>query len=592
MSKTFALGVESEFLVYFQSLFLKGSHIKDFYKKTKNEKRSRTDILGTLNDNYAYLVPWRLDSNKITQVVDFVKKYAKNNPVYSTETSGVTKEAHDDLILLAGGLEIDWNETGRYGEIITRKPFNRSIGSVIAELKKKKKIIMTLIRQQTDDEMSNGKRAYVPEEGGANFVAYKNSDTRRTVTIKNLLGKLFKIEDSEDFISSDYNGSIHVNLTLPYSPNESKETVMVRNYSAMKILQWFEPMFVSTVGQPDPFSPVVGTGFTEGSFRMASNRWSGMGTQNLDVGCDNIPEILKRVANMEKRIPEKPFRGIIKSLAEDEMLKSAYPVPTPIIKDYTDEENFGPSEGSDFRRGDLDLKESDIEKKYFGFEFRILDHLNPDLLLEVLRVISLIGDHSETLYNEKYCVPNPLKNGSWNIMTKNIMNDGYNAIVTQSQQNDFYNSLKLKIVAKVGGIYASDMFQNIISYLYEEYGENGEWSEVFSRDVNGRKYGRKPMVENLNKKIFERYIDFFDIDPQTGNPRGVLEKLEKMILKRNLGKTTKEGAVLAGFKKVVNFTDNEARDYLEYLISKGILVRLDNSKIYFKKNFFPDETKK
>ena len=586
--QTYALGVEVEFLVYFQSMFLKGSDIKKFYKKTKNEKRLSNDILDTLNDEHSYLVPWRLSSDKVTEIIKFVKKYAKDNPVYSSETSGLSKDAYDDLIFLADGIEVDWNEVGRYGELITRRPFGRSIGSVIAELKRKHRVFMTLV----NGALEEGDRAYIPEEGGANFIAYKNMKNPRDVIVETSSGEPFNIENSVDYISSDYNGSIHANWTLPYGKNETKETVMVRNYYMMKLLQWFEPLFVSTVGQPDPFSPVLGTGFTEGSFRMASNRWSGMGTQNLDIGCDDIKGILERVSKMDKRIPERAFRGVINSLKEDERLRRGYPVPTPAIKEYDTEENRGPSQGADFRRGDLDLKESNFEKKYFGFEFRTLDFLKPEVLLEVLRVMALIGDHSEKLYEAKYCVPNPLKNPIWNTMTKAIMNDGYNATITASQRKSFYSSLKIGIPATsvTGNMYASDMFQEIVKYLYSNYREDGAWSKVFSRDVDGKPYGRKPNVPNVNKKVFETYIEFFDIDPISGEVRGNLKILDDRFLSVNLGKTLKYSIASSKIKTALKSTSNEARDYFEYLRSNGMLA-LAGAEVQVKKSYKLGKTK-
>lgn len=575
---TWGLGIEHETVLYNAIYNIYGFYIKALYRKTKNERRDPSMLLNMIDDLEKYKVYRRLSSKEITNLILSIKQYIipkiKDIDVKTKDPDileygreiymQIPKELYNNILELDKSIDIDWNDIGRYVEFITQNPYNRTIGSVVSELNRYEKTFIKIA------DIKNG-NVYIPEEGTSQFVGYKLNKSQ-IINIYNPNQKKQEKFETSDFISSDYNGSIHYNITLPYSMTESREDFLIKHLYAMQVIQWFEPFFISVYGQPDPFSVGDQGKYVEGSYRMMVNKWSGLATQNLEIDCTDRKSIIKRLSEMDKRIPPKYLRNTIRSLEEDLELRRGYPKPTPPIEGYTTEPNYGPSIGSDFRRGDLDKKEVEADKKYFGFELRTFDHIPTRYQEDILRIIFLICDHSYVISKQNHCLKNPTLNDSWNILVKNIFHNGYNTFISDSQIIDFALNTHLdKIgfsISDVHSNYASDIFTYIVHLLYSHYGHSGHYSKFVSKDKNGVYYSYPPQVVNINQNTYNNFIDFFDINPVNLKPRNILKQINNFILIPYLGKYLSNDEFFQLFKSLKsshNFTDQEIINYIFFL---------------------------
>lgn len=105
------------------------------------------------------------------------------------------------------------------------------------------------------------------------------------------------------------NSTIHVHLTLPTKiingTIKDKELFKITHAKAIKLLQWFEPFFICTLGSPDIMQSIYekynGTKnnyFAKGSMRATISRYIGVGTYNTDNMLEG-KQLTKPVNNLE-----------------------------------------------------------------------------------------------------------------------------------------------------------------------------------------------------------------------------------------------------------------------------------------------------
>ena len=548
MSKISGLGLEHEIVMYTNRKIYSGRTIKSRYvipSSGTGKKRERRNIQATLDlirDNYDYLVDVRLNSSDYNRYIDTLHLYIiprllGKKVVFPQELINTGKmkmgdwirvqelgrilepiigekiekdpTVRDTVLNFEKGLDIDWNNIGRYSEFITQNPFNRNIGEVVDELLRMEKLFLEIVRE-TDFE-----NAFYPTISTSQFVEFsdKNQPNR---------------------ISSDYNGSFHLNITLPYPRNISYKDFAYRHYYAMLTLQWLEPLMLSLWGQPDAYAYGDDGIFVQGSYRMMVNSFSGIGTVKLDL--DNIKSVAQLVSafdSISDRMPPVERRNFRPGIDLDTSLRRGYPNPIPDTNIYT------PGIGADFRRGDLDKKQVPRDHKYFGFEFRILDNIPTVLIADVLRIIYLLCDHSFTLYKKGFDLQNPTHNASWNSILVKIFHHGHNAILTEFEINDLLSHLAIDFPDiknfVLGFREASLVFKAILSILYKTYGKLdkkqpvGYYSKDVAKDKQGNYYTEPPALPNLNRRAFNSIIETFGINPKNGQARGFLEYVISLL---------------------------------------------------------------
>jgi hypothetical protein len=167
------------------------------------------------------------------------------------------------------------------------------------------------------------------------------------------------------------NTTYHIHITLPTEIYNGRiinnNKFDITHAKAIRLIQWFEPLFLATLSSPDIFG-ILSDDYTKGSMRGTISRYIGVGTYNTNTMIKN--KIL--VANIEDVKPTNViwWRDIIKA-------KLKYKLPDTEI-------------GLDFNFN-----------KHFqsGFEFRLLDGFPIEYLKDVIDILLLICVHALSFNN-------------------------------------------------------------------------------------------------------------------------------------------------------------------------------------------------
>lgn len=288
------------------------------------------------------------------------------------------------------------------------------------------------------------------------------------------------------------NTTIHLHITLPTKIKKGliiNERLFVQTHAkAIKLLQWFEPFFICTLGSPDLLQSVYEkynmlslntlnnvknesqNYFARGSMRATLSRYIGIGsydTNTMTMGklltcpIDNLRP--KNVLWWRDMISE----NLLYNLPKSEM-------------------------GFDFNYG----------KHYqSGLEFRILDGIPMEILKDVLDVIILICEYSYsflTLESIQICS----QSQSWNNIIYKSMVYGYNASISKSEIIDILKILNINIFFDEKEMSLEEFYYKILEHLFSLY---------YKKETKVIKYLTKDFVK------INRWINFNKIQHQAHN---------------------------------------------------------------------------
>jgi hypothetical protein len=258
------------------------------------------------------------------------------------------------------------------------------------------------------------------------------------------------------------NSTIHLHITLPTNIKngvicDNDKFNMVHS-NALKLIQWFEPFFICTIGSPDilqfvyeKFYGKKENYFAKGSMRATLSRYIGVGTYNPK----NLTSGKLLVENVENIRPKNViwWRDMIKN-------KLLYNLP---------EKNIG----FDFNFA-----------KYYqsGIEFRLMDGMPIEILKDIIDVILLICEHSIS-YNE---IEFSGESQSWNNIVFQSMINGYEAKISLEDINNFLKSLNINLKIEESELTLENFYYLVLEYLFEIYK---------NKDTNVLKY----MTKDFNK---------------------------------------------------------------------------------------------
>jgi len=418
----------------------------------------------------------------------------------STEAQHMT----DNLRRLVQRVALDWSDVGVYIEFVTKDFQNAEIGAAVDELREQEDTLLRTIAL-ADDRVDAVRESLL---GMYPLVAYHH-DRWGNEFPPNAAPGLF----------TDYNGSYHLNITLPGTTRESKRSFLERHRAAMLVLQWMEPLFVAVWGQPDLYAFAGSPGlYTRGSYRMLVNSFSSLGTQDVSAAHDDVIEQLAR-GPLTQRQPDT-FPNYVPPLYRLSLYGR--------ITGYTRPDHIG----SNFRR--------DPEKKHFGFEFRILDHFPTAYLTDIVRIVILACDHSYALWVGRRLhalPPDPRMNDVWTDLVLAALEHGWEAHVTWSQLDEFEAALQLPrplfprrrqareetdALSSNGGVTAYRAFRALVGQLWRLYGRpvpsqadaeprpRGRYSQHMAKTAEGEYYQSAPALININRRASLRAEQFWE----------------------------------------------------------------------------------
>lgn len=278
------------------------------------------------------------------------------------------------------------------------------------------------------------------------------------------------------------NGTYHFHITLPTLTQNSRivdyAAFEAKHANAIYLLQWFEPLFIATLGSPD-IMQVISTKyglkekFAGGSMRNAMSRYTGVGTFHKTMAKGKI--LTYQVDEFRKLLKfEKGdniwWRDQIESALDYELLSDI---------------------GLDFNQ----------EKMYqSGFEFRSFDEFPAAYLNEVLHAIILICEHALNLPDVSWGHDSI----AWNNLVFKALKNGYLTEIDETEKLEVLDLLNLsgyKTEFDAIGMLDEFFFQ-VLEVLHAQYQDE---NTCIDRMVGG-KMSAAPQWDNFNKYQVEQHL--------------------------------------------------------------------------------------
>ncbi len=472
------IGLENEtYLQFEESLIVSGQFIQEKmgrerysldYLKCYKEGCLEKVLSRAFNSGKNYLVSQMMNSHSLEKLdVHFQHKTIQSapplldNPDYSGKSIlelFLEKQPHQIQSMLTqknnpmGSIIFD----GDTIEFVTKYYENRTIQESFNELKATKKLFLEKLNEA---KILPGNLTYPEYNIGINMFMSNQ---------KNLV--LFN------------NGTFHFHITLPTLTEDSRIIDYAAfdhaHHKAIYLLQWFEPLFIATLGSPDIMSVIsekfgMEEKFAGGSMRNAMSRYTGVGTYHksmpkgkvLTYPVDDFRELLdfKKEENIW-------WRDRIESELNYELLSDV---------------------GLDFNR----------EKLYqSGYEFRSFDEFPTDYLPEVLHAIVLISQHAQHLDEVEWASNNVI----WNNLVFKTLTQGFKSVMNEDEKNEIMNVFQIPLNNRDSlnnSNRLDEFFFQILQLLHEIHNDSSEYLKSFLHD----KTESAPRWENFNQHQVEQH---------------------------------------------------------------------------------------
>lgn len=426
------LGIENELYMTFEK---KNNVDKKFINKKHSRERYSVDyytnykpeILKKIN-NYMDIneIPILINSHSFTKTDIYNNSktlYTKDtplNPIFNGKTMIETLTDNDIFFKENTNYTFD----GDTIEIMTYNFYQAKIQNVINELKELKNIFLKKIQECQE------KIGFFLEYGKINWMECNYPMARFLTNLKNM--------------AVFCNGTIHFNITLPTRLDDNGDIVDMKIFTEIhkiyiRLIQFFEPIFVAIYGSPDPFSKYF-DGLSKASQRAAVSRYIGIGTYDT----------------------EKMYPG--KILAHD---VDSYP-SSFWYNLYHEKCNY-----SKLGRIGLDINFNKF--KNHGIEIRFFDHMSDENITESLHFLCFLGDIALDFFTTNTNIDDPIKMTEWNELVVQIFNDGKNTKVSDRYTKIYEQLFDINIESNLD---VTDFYNKIRDILQSKY-----ISKLFTRYV-------------------------------------------------------------------------------------------------------------
>lgn len=347
----------------------------------------------------------------------------------------------------------------RMPELITSYPFcsvnKQRVRLAIQDIKNYKKRLIRLLQK---DDIT---RELIKKYGSLDQHPYGMSRYIKYGKVKNNTYIFEKDKDNNDKLYSDYTGSYHVTLTLPYTDKTKKSEFVKIHQNFCNQLQWIEPLLLLGFFSGDDYAPGTKKDRMRGSFRMMNMGWGNIAGSDVRLFDEGIGRYAKSEIFWRN---DFDFEGLNK-------LK-------PCIKasPYAKKEGGITSYGSDLRTfGDNDKGERISGfpmNKPNGIEIRIFDNFNSKYIEELLLFLFLLIQNSLTTTTKSYVYENKI----WINEVQNIMKHGY----TSKINNKYINLIEKKLDLKIKKYDNYNLYNSLLKSLFNK-NKNGFYFNLLSQ---------------------------------------------------------------------------------------------------------------
>ena len=472
------IGLENETYMQFEeSLIVSGAFIQEKigherysidYRKCYKDESYGIPVASAFDKNKNYKVSRMMNSHSLEKV-DLNWKHktiagtdpVEDNPEYSGKSileNFLETQPHNIWSMFTqktnpmGSVNFDGDSI----EFVTKYFENRTISDSCDELAATKKLF---IDKLNESKVLDGKLSFPDYNIGFNMF----------------------MSNQENIVLFN-NGTYHFHLTLPTLTENSRivdyADFEAKHANAIYLLQWFEPLFIATLGSPDIMQVIsdkynLKEKFAGGSMRNAMSRYTGVGTFHKSMPKGKV-----------LTYPVEDFRKLLKFNQEENIWWRDQ------IGAYFDYDLLS-DVGLDFNQ----------EKMYqSGFEFRSFDEFPASYLPDLLHAIIIVCEHSLNFPN----VPWGHDSVVWNNLVFKSLKDGYQTEITFEEKEELLNVLNLSsLQSEFEAISKLDeFFFQIIAVLHEKYKDNN----VCIDNMLGDKPNTAPKWDNFNKYQVEQHL--------------------------------------------------------------------------------------
>lgn len=369
-------------------------------------------------------------------------------------------------------------------ELITSYPFcsvnrerTKAAKEDIFEFKKK------LIKLIKKDEIS---KALIKEYGDLDEHPYGMSRYVKYGIVRNNK-YVFKqnLKTREDKLYTDYTGSYHVTITLPYTEKTTDNEFIKMHQNFCNQLQWIEPLLMIGFFSGDEYAPGSFKDRVRGSYRMMNVGWGNIAGSDVRLFNKGIGRYAKTKMYWREKF----------LLHETKNLK---PCIKPSV--YAKKEGGITSYGTDFRTFGENKKGIRVSgypmKKPNGIEIRIFDNFDSRYIQNLLLFLFLVVENSFKTKTSDYCYENKI----WIETMRNIMTYGYTAKINKKYIDLINNKLKIKVKSEEN----TNLYNCLLKALYNK-NKNGFYYKLLSyvKDEEFRIDKISRFYMNINQKSWE-----------------------------------------------------------------------------------------
>ena len=334
----------------------------------------------------------------------------------------------------------------------------------------------------------------------------------------------------------DYVGSYHITITLPCTEDiTNKEFVKIHQNFANQI-QWIEPLLLATLfsGDPRTISREDYEKKIRGSFRILATGWGNLaGSDVRKMGKEGIGRYGNIEANWRLGLNYKESKRL-HDCNKRVKIKGAVGILSSDIRTF----------GFDFSKncpGKECPKVSGAPMVYpNGMEIRIFDHFNSAHLLDLLRLLVYLAENARVFQTKNYVY----ENLTWKTAVRNIMRNGWRAILSDAFLDELRKNLNLELNFKNKTAYG---FMTAVNEELFMKHRDGFFPSLMMED----NYKDPPYLIELNR--FSWQISF----------NHKYEKIVKNMMKNNFKKGQK--ITIPQFEKVL-FTIFSKTRWSDYVV--------------------------
>ena len=305
---------------------------------------------------------------------------------------------------------------------------------------------------------------------------------------------------SKDYIfkkdkMTDYLGSYHITITLPHTKDILTSDFVKMHQNMAQQIQWLEPLLMTAFFSSTQ-EAVGNHNEPKGSYRVMTIGWGNFGGSNVrkmgNVGLDrgsNIQTSWRTGLNFKGT---KKLNECVKLASPNPNYKKSKTIHTGDFRTFGQELDFDKCKTlynpSDCVVGRADGKPMEPP---FGMEIRIFDHFPSEYLLDLLRIVTLIGCNAQRHQSKDYVY----RDKRWIAAVRSIMKDGWNAEI----ETKFITALRTNfgLPINTSSILAYDVFKQLVHELYES-NKDSYFNKIMNENPE-----IEPNVPEINRMCWE-----------------------------------------------------------------------------------------